>query len=198
MLRSPDTVGNDLLEARVGLLAYYFGDSDPNGALICNGRTIKYADYPLLVVHLNTIKQTGNPKADVSIPDLRGMFLRGLGGSSGKLDQTQTDAIRNITGWHAMSGESWIASSYAQGAFYYASWGRYPGSAKTDWDNCIAMFDASRVVPTANENRPVNKAYNIVIFTGSMKKKSKEFLIVFKVYTSNSFKFFTKRRCKLC
>lgn len=193
MLRIPETIGDDILETQVGTLGYYYGTTDPQNALICNGRTIRYSDYPLLVVHLNTIQQTGNPQADIKIPDCRGYFLRGLGGHSAKLGVPQADAIRNVTGAFGQ----WASSG--RGPFRYTQDSRLHESIRSGaTTNNVIDFDLSRVVPTAEENRPVNIAYNIIIFTGSLKKKSKEFLIIFKVYASNSFKFFTKRRCKLC
>lgn len=182
MLRIPDTVGDDIVLSRVGLLAYYFGTTDPNGALICNGRTIKYSEYPLLVEHLNTVKQTGNPRGDVAIPDLRGYFLRGLGGNSSSIDKEQTDAIRNMTG---EAGYGLEEGAFATGVFRLGRLGVGVPGSHADWS---FSFDASRVVPTANENRPLNKAYNIVIFTGVMKKKSDTILNFIRFYTSKILK----------
>lgn len=165
MLRSPETIGDDILETQVGTLAYYYGTTDPQNALICNGRTIRYSDYPLLVNHLNNIKQTGNPRADVQIPDCRGYFLRGLGGHSAKLGVPQTDAIRNVTGAFGQ----WASSGH--GPFRYTQDSRLHESIRSGaTTNNVIDFDLSRVVPTAEENRPINIAYNIIIFTGSMKK----------------------------
>ena len=83
-------------------------------------------------------------------PDLRGRFVRGVGGNSGALGAVQEDAIRNITG-------SFVAvkqSNPTSGAFYQTGWG--PTKQYTDHDGQALNFDASRFVPTANDNRPVN------------------------------------------
>ena len=96
-------------------------------------------------------------------PDLRGLFLRGHGGNSSALGVQQSDAIRNITGALANVQESQQRSAYATGAFrlttsmtqghpYYTVNGSY---------GCD--FDASRVVPTAEENRPVNQAVRYLV-----------------------------------
>lgn len=183
MLRSPESIGDDILETQVGTLAYYYGTTDPLNALICDGRTIRYSDYPLLVIHLNTIQQTGNPQADIKIPDCRGYFLRGLGGRSAKLGIPQPDAIRNVTGAFGQ----WASSGH--GPFRYTTDSRLHESIRSGaTTNSVIDFDLSRVVPTAEENRPINIAYNIIIFTGSMKKKFKEFLSFLHIFTSKLLK----------
>lgn len=169
MLRLPEVKTNN--EERVGVIEYYYGTEDPPFALICDGRKIKYQDYPLLVEHLNTVNQTGNPRADVNIPDLRGYFLRGLGGKSEKMNIEQLDAIVNITGKFPDGDSNSGHDAHFQGAFY-ASYkeGSKPGKSSIDWDNPWAYFDASRVVRTANEVRPINKAFNIIITHGEKPK----------------------------
>ncbi len=55
--------------------------------LECNGQTISQAVYPELFALL------GN-----QVPDLRGLFLRGVGGNAAMLGSVQKDAGRNISG----------------------------------------------------------------------------------------------------
>lgn len=108
-------------------------------------------------------------------PNYQGVFLRGYGSqsysqvngsimgqtetvySSDSLGVIQGDAIRNITG--TVGGDDY--SNPWTGAFYKYSY-RSPG-----WDNgtdgSITGFDASRIVPTSNENRPVNRAVLFLI-----------------------------------
>ncbi|WCB48180.1 shufflon system plasmid conjugative transfer pilus tip adhesin PilV (plasmid) [Nitratidesulfovibrio vulgaris] len=85
------------------------------------------------------------------LPDYRGVFLRGRGGNAAPLGQLQGDAIRNITGtigWTKGGGTGAIRSDVGtQPSFDLYGRG---------WD--LAHLDASRVVPTASENRPVNRA----------------------------------------
>lgn len=103
-------------------------------------------------------------------PDYQGVFLRGFGSqssshygvtihSSGGLGILQGDAIRNITGGVA-GGSVEESGASAFGAIYIS--GSYPGSG-TGWSDSGWRLDASRVVPTANENRPINKAVNYLI-----------------------------------
>ena len=94
------------------------------------------------------------------VPDLRGLFLRGHGGNSAALGVQQDDAIRNIQG--VIIG---LQDGGAGGAFYISrsfnpGFGHYSGG----WTNIgQSTFDASRVVPTAEENRPVNQAVRYLV-----------------------------------
>ena len=93
---------------------------------------------------------------------MRGLFLRGQGGNAAALGVIQSDAIRNITGtfvaglWHE-------TISQTSGAFRDAG-SAGPGDEGTeDFSTRLFVFDASRVVPTAEENRPVNVAVRYLI-----------------------------------
>jgi hypothetical protein len=109
---------------------------------------------------------------------LRGYFLRGVSGGSGRdpnaasraamatggatgnvVGSVQLDAIQNITGTFGL-GESFATS--LSGAF--ASAGTTPGdtSAGGSLDE-LASFDASRVVRTSTETRPLNAYVNYII-----------------------------------
>jgi len=93
--------------------------------------------------------------------DARGKFLRSLDIDAGldpgrTLGSTQGDAIRNITG--GVNGSNRGNFTNAYGAFTV---GPVMGRADNDSGNYLRpafKFDASRVVPTADENRPVNIA----------------------------------------
>ncbi len=106
-----------------------------------------------------------------SVPDYRGLFLRGHGSQasthygvvthqSGGLGQLQGDSIRNITGQFGGHALGWYGG-FGSGPFYsYSSGDR--GSAGngigTSWG-----FDVSRATPTAQEIRPVNRAVRYLI-----------------------------------
>ena len=87
-------------------------------------------------------------------PDLRGRFVRGVGGNSGALGALQEDAIRNITG--RLVGDNEVAHS-ASGAFAFGGYTSGYGAENNSVASAL-LFDASLVAPTANENRPVNVA----------------------------------------
>lgn len=103
-----------------------------------------------------------------SVPDYRGVFLRGYGSVSSshfrivnhqseELGVLQGDAIRNITG--RLGGDSYEAE-YNTGVFFGSNGGL--GNTGTSV-GCLHFFDASLVVPVANENRPINRAVRWLI-----------------------------------
>ena len=93
------------------------------------------------------------------MPDLRGLFLRGHGGNSAALGVQQNDAIRNITGSFGQH------SSASAGGVFYRTGGCAEDirSSYGTWSGNGVGFDLSRVVPTAEENRPVNQAIRYLV-----------------------------------
>ena len=109
------------------------------------------------------------------LPDLRGEFIRGWDNGRGVdagrgLLSAQGDAIRNITG-QVGTDNGWIFRSPSGAIFdpyngnntqrlraVTTSDGVGNDGRSIGWIN----FDASKVVPTANENRPRNIAYHYI------------------------------------
>lgn len=98
------------------------------------------------------------PTSTFNLPDFRGAFLRDIGINSETMGVQQGDAIRNITG---TSTGSVFYSDSTTGCFTRGgSRGTIPGPNTGQIYYANFSFDASRVVPTAAENRPVNYAIN--------------------------------------
>ncbi|WP_233970982.1 tail fiber protein [Pectobacterium versatile] len=140
----------------VGMPQLFPGAVAPAGWLKCNGQQFDTTQFPVLASRY--------PSG--FLPDLRGEFVRGWddgrGVDAGRgLLSVQGDAIRNITGQfetvdhpdYSLSGV--FSTKRRDGASLS---GQYVGQHHTYVD-----FDASKVVPTANENRPRNIAFNYIV-----------------------------------
>ena len=145
-----------------GMIAPFARNTAPNANwLVCDGRAVSRTGYANLFAAIGTTWGAGNGSSTFNLPDLRGVFLRGWdngrGQDSGRaFSSYQGDAIRNIVG--TFDGNADDGQQWKTGTFYLKS--QIGGGANGDgksWSGVIG-FDASRVVPTASENRPKNVA----------------------------------------
>ena len=141
----------------VGVPVPWPSATPPTGWLKCNGAPFSAKEYPELAKVYPTNK----------LPDLRGEFIRGWdderGVDSGRtLLSSQGDAIRNITGNVGVYSDGLL--TYASGVFSLGpSSSNKQNPVAGTGANAYATFDASKVVPTANENRPRNIAFNYIV-----------------------------------
>ncbi|EMX9081719.1 tail fiber protein [Escherichia coli] len=142
----------------VGVPVSWPSATPPTGWLKCNGAAFSAEEYPELAKVYPTNK----------LPDLRGEFIRGWDDGRGvdagrQLLSSQGDAIRNIEGF--ADGGIGMSFDAIRGAFYDAGTrsARIPNNTTTIDKTDDLGFDASRVVPTANENRPRNIAFNYIV-----------------------------------
>ncbi|PQQ36486.1 hypothetical protein C6H68_19350 [Photorhabdus luminescens] len=139
----------------VGVPVPYPHRYTPVGYLTCNGQTFDKSLYPKLA----------EAYPEGRVPDLRGEFIRGWDDSRGVdpgrvCGSWQGDAIQNITG--TFGNPTTERGGEASGAFSYTY--RQGGRAQGAGGGSVSFtFDASRVVPTANENRPRNVAFNYIV-----------------------------------
>ena len=128
-------------------LSYPSQKTIPAGFLIADGKSLKKAEYTEL---FDVIGYTyGGSGDNFNLPNFAdGKFMRGIGGNAAALGTAQGDAIRNIQGEFRIGDGTGIytTSSSASGAFTNSM-----------------LFSASKVVPTANENRPYNMAVVVII-----------------------------------
>ncbi|MEQ9868880.1 phage tail protein, partial [Pectobacterium odoriferum] len=155
--KAPNSTGNTISTSDIaGIPLPFPGAVAPTGWLKCNGQSFDKSLYPVLASRY--------PSG--ILPDLRGEFVRGWddgrGADSGRaLLSAQGDAIRNITGQFNVNDRQ---NAVPSGAFAHSSRsgaeisGNFVGVYHSD-----VSFDASRVVPTASENRPRNIAFNYIV-----------------------------------
>lgn len=167
----------------VGMIAPFAGPADkiPAGWLLCDGRAVSRTQYQSLFDAIGVSWGKGNGSSTFNVPDLRGMFLRGVSGDSSrdedaesrmavseggntgnKVGSYQEDAIRNITGVQTNSP----SRSAMTGAFYQTETKvRNFSQADTKYNTPQIGFDASRApgVTTGSDNRPKNVYVTYII-----------------------------------
>ncbi|HFU9910082.1 TPA: phage tail protein [Escherichia coli] len=157
----------------VGVPVPWPSATPPTGWLKCNGAAFSAEEYPELAKAYPTNK----------LPDLRGEFIRGWDDGRGMdtgraILSAQGDAIRNIYGeFKTVNTENysiWESVGSFKGAVVplnpstnnsYFSLIRSMVTERADgavYPKVIGL-DASRIVPTANENRPRNIAFNYIV-----------------------------------
>ena len=153
-----------------GAVMYFAGQTAPSGWLKANGAAVSRTTYAALFAAIGTTYGAGDGRSTFNLPDLRAEFLRGWddgrGIDSGRaFGSAQRDAIRNIKGsLEALYGsQRYTLYTKAEGAFATDSDDGANTTFRSSTDDHAhrqkrVVFDASRSVPTADENRPRNIA----------------------------------------
>ncbi len=161
--------------------------SVPAGWMLCDGTAISRSTYANLYNAIGVAWGTGDGSSTFNLPDLRGMFLRGVagtdtvgdpdagtrlanaqGGNSGNnVGSYQGDAIRNISGTfntaQRFHESTW---QFATGAFSkdtVTGGGMTYEHHKYYQGNPKIILNAANVVPVGSDNRPKNVAVNYII-----------------------------------
>ena len=144
----------------IGEIITFLGDTAPDGTLICDGSEVSREAYSELFRVIGTREGAGDGETTFNLPDFRGAFFRCVGGNSESIGVQQGDAIREITG----DIDGTFDFSIGNGAFYIdnISVGVQAINTSARGHHAIRMR-VSRVVPTANENRPINFAVNVCV-----------------------------------
>ncbi|MDR1165754.1 MAG: phage tail protein [Deltaproteobacteria bacterium] len=138
-----------------GAIFAFYGTKAPEGYLACDGSSFDVNLYPALYAVLGK----------ALTPDLRGCFIRGVGGLSGVLGASQEDAGRNLTGsaHFSRAGQNWGTNENGclklevngSGALGLINGGAAGYINATLSLNATGAYGASHV---ANEFRPKNMA----------------------------------------
>ncbi|NBI12484.1 phage tail protein [[Haemophilus] felis] len=150
----------NLQRSDVGMMAYFPQDNIPNGWLTCNGGTISSTDYPELHRYLN------NKYGANKLPNAEDRFIRNAGNGL-RVGEKQEDAIRNIRGELKSIFGGDLYALYTTGSGVFEVTGRQAnysfGTGGHHEKKDTTIFDASKVVPTANENRPKSIIFKLCI-----------------------------------
>ena len=153
--------------ARIGEYRLFLRPALPRGYAPL-GSLLSKKEYPLAYAYFKSIQALTKeaPEGYFYLPRA-GIFARGTAERE-LIGSYEGDAIRNITG--IFSGVD-VTHEYMHGAFRMH--GRFDASLKgggsDNWGR-YTDFDASRVVPTASENRPKSNRYLEGIYVGIAKK----------------------------
>ena len=168
-----------------GLVSPFAGDSIPTGWLLCDGTEISRTEFANLYDVIGVCWGIGDGSTTFNLPDLRGLFLRGVSGNSGNDEDAdsrivlhdnggntgnnvgsyQGDAIRNITGTITpVRGEQGLPSVHTTSGAFESTNSGANGGKETEWRGASTVsFDASLVVPVGSDNRPKNAYVNYII-----------------------------------
>ena len=156
--------------AHSGMIAYFARNAVPAGWLKANGAAVSRTTYAALFAAIGTTFGAGDGSTTFNLPDLRGEFVRGWDDGRGvdagrAFGARQGDAIRNIVGQFVSDDFNSSARLSADNTGVFRSGVRqgehYDAHSDITGDaggKHAITFDASRSVPTANENRPRNIA----------------------------------------
>ena len=159
---------------------WYFRNGDnylldsPQGQVLNRLSDNYKRDHQITIKDINGQQYINVPSAFA--PDGRGFFERPANGNTRQVGSVEGDAIRNIYGQQAVRGGV-DASINANGDFtpytYVFRYSRGVGQQPIvvqDFsylaESVVSTFDASFVVPTADENRPLNVGLTPVIYLG--------------------------------
>ncbi|WLS93574.1 hypothetical protein [Gilliamella apis] len=161
---------------------WYFRNGDnyllnsPQGQVLNRLSNNYKRDHQITIKTINGQQYINVPSAFA--PDGRGFFERAVNGTTRQVGSAEDDAIRNIKGglpsgnYKALIGHAKIETGDKNGAISILSAGDDYLASSASSTNPRQLrymffdFDASRVVPTANENRSLNIGMTPVIYLG--------------------------------
>ena len=161
-VRLPDWTGQPLLATTA---------TPPDGTLVADGSEVSREAYAELFAKIGTTYGEGDGVTTFALPDWRDEFPR-FSGTERTVGTKQGDAIREISGYFSVRG--WRSSPTSEAGGVAISPNTPPFTLKSDSllsspcgsdagasniPNTNVSFAASRVVPTADENRPRNIAF---------------------------------------
>lgn len=132
--------------------------TSPQGVAINSLSDMYKSDHGIITKTIGEQQYINIPTAFHS--DGRGFFERAVNGNIRQVGSIENDAIRNIVGGYFGTANSVnpTCAAYKIGTSNYTALNQYTGY--------YSGFDASLIVPTAQENRPLNIGMTPVIYLG--------------------------------
>jgi microcystin-dependent protein len=157
-----------------GSVMAYMGTTAPVGWLLCDGSAISRSDFPALWAVIGTNSGAGDGSTTFNLPDMRGLFLRGVNGlRNDSFADPDADSQRTSIFPGGNTGNS--VGSYQTGQFashshaqYVTANSGYGTGIRRDWAGDVPSLGAyPQGIDTGsaggNENRPNNISVYYII-----------------------------------
>jgi hypothetical protein len=143
----------------------------PDGWLLCNGQLVSRKKYPDLWIIIGALYGSGDGSTTFNLPDLRGMFLRGVDDGAGRdPDSHSRLAQKNSDGGTGSGTGDYVGSrqadEYASHDHLFSSTGGYQGGNQKLWEGTKSggHADISKTAKSGGkETRPQNVYVNFII-----------------------------------
>lgn len=175
-----------------GIISAYGGTTAPDGWLFCVGSAISRTTYADLFAIIGTSHGSGDGSSTFNLPDMRGAFIRGVNGGSGR-DPDVASRTASGTGGSvgdnvgSQQGHAFQTHTHIQNSHYHnvqyggsgsaqrfsgvANDGLYGGTGSPSYFTAIgvtatnqnAAASGGQAQASANETRPLNIAENFII-----------------------------------
>jgi len=153
------------ISSPVGSVMPFAGDASkvPAGWLLCDGSAVSRSDYAALYDVIGTSWGFGNNSTTFNLPDMRGVFLRGVSGNSGKDEDADTRVPLKDGGIGGNNVGSYQQDELKSHTHTYATKVHsmpQSGSATQCWSGDAT---AETSATGGNETRPKNVYVNYII-----------------------------------
>jgi len=154
-----------------GSIVAYMGTSAPSGWLLCDGSLVSRTQYAALFSVIGTASGSGDGATTFNLPDLRGMFLRGVNGSQGNTNIWDPDAglrTNEFAGGNSGNAVGSMQTDQFRGHTHSFTSTGYQGCTPSSNPSDIAYpsnYSPNGVTGPAggNETRPKNVYVNYIV-----------------------------------
>lgn len=157
-----------------GTIIAFGGEEIPAGWLLCDGSAYSSTNYPDLFQSISTNYGTGESQGNFNVPDLRGMFLRGVNGTSANDPDVESRVSMN-GGKAGNNLGSYQADDFASHT-HFQSYTTYQQNPINSWNTPFSILNTdgsgqkvssqpSTSSSGGNESRPKNVYVNFIIKT---------------------------------
>jgi microcystin-dependent protein len=149
----------------------YGGTSVPTGYLLCNGAAVSRTTYATLFSIIGTANGIGDGSTTFNVPDMRGMFVRGVTGASGNdPDAGSRSAVNGGNGGNNVGSiQGWQIQSHLHSYTYQSAVAGGGGADGGSGNGTLYSHNntnGNNTDPTGgNQTNPINLYANFIIKT---------------------------------